>query len=35
MRSTTGSRDHMDTLISMGMIEGLKGAVGQMDVLLA
>jgi uncharacterized protein YndB with AHSA1/START domain len=35
MRSTTGSREHMDTLISMGMIEGLKGAVGQMDALLA
>ncbi|MFL6180212.1 MAG: SRPBCC domain-containing protein [Actinomycetes bacterium] len=34
MRSTTGSREHLDTLIKMGMIEGLTGAVGQMDALL-
>jgi uncharacterized protein YndB with AHSA1/START domain len=34
IRSTTPSRENLDTLISMGMIEGLTAAVGQMDALL-
>ena len=33
--STTTSREHLETLISMGMIEGLTAAVGQMDSLLS
>jgi uncharacterized protein YndB with AHSA1/START domain len=32
--STTSNREHLQTLISMGMIEGLTAAVGQMDALL-
>lgn len=35
IRSTTQSREHLETLISMGMIEGLTAAVGQMDALLS
>ena len=34
IRSTTPSRENLETLISMGMIEGLTAAVGQMDALL-
>jgi uncharacterized protein YndB with AHSA1/START domain len=34
IRSTTESREHLETLISMGMIEGITAAVGQMDALL-
>lgn len=34
MRSSFESREQLDQLINMGMEEGLKGAVGQMDALL-
>jgi uncharacterized protein YndB with AHSA1/START domain len=35
IRSTFESREEMDKLIKMGMIEGLQQSVGQMDALLA
>jgi uncharacterized protein YndB with AHSA1/START domain len=35
MRSLFDSREQMDQLITMGMEEGLKEAVGQIDALLA
>ena len=35
MRSTSQSREDMDQLITMGMVEGLSLAAGQMDALLA
>ena len=34
LRSTLGSREDMDRLVRMGMVEGLEQAVGQMDALL-
>lgn len=35
LRSTFASREQMEKLVSMGMVEGLREAVGQMDALLA
>ena len=35
IRSTYESREEMDKLIEMGMLEGTQQAVGQMDALLA
>jgi Fe2+ transport system protein FeoA len=35
LRSTFASREQMEKLVSMGMVEGLQEAVGQMDALLA
>jgi uncharacterized protein YndB with AHSA1/START domain len=35
MRSTLESREDMDRLVELGMVEGLGEAVGQMDALLA
>lgn len=35
LRSIYDSREQMDQLLSMGMVEGLRQAVGQMDALLA
>jgi uncharacterized protein YndB with AHSA1/START domain len=35
LRSAFGSREQMDQLMSMGMMEGLQQSVGQMDALLA
>jgi uncharacterized protein YndB with AHSA1/START domain len=35
LRSVFGSREAMEQLVSMGVIEGLQQAVGQMDALLA
>ena len=35
LRSVFGSREQMEQLAEMGMVEGLKQAVGQMDALLA
>jgi len=35
LRAVFDSRDQMDQLLGMGMDEGLKQAVGQMDALLA
>ena len=35
MRSTFGSREQMEQLAEMGMVEGLRQSVGQMDALLA
>jgi hypothetical protein len=35
IRSTYESREDLDKLIGMGMLEGLQQAVGQMDALLA
>jgi uncharacterized protein YndB with AHSA1/START domain len=35
LRSAFDSREHMDQLVSMGMEEGLRQSVGQMDALLA
>ena len=35
VRSDFDSREQMEQLVSMGMIEGLQQAVGQMDALLA
>ena len=34
MHSTFESREDMDKLVGMGMVEGLRQAVGQMDALL-
>ena len=34
MRSTYASREELDKLVGMGMLEGLQEAVGQMDALL-
>ena len=34
MRSTFESREHMDRLVKLGMVEGLRQAVGQIDALL-
>jgi uncharacterized protein YndB with AHSA1/START domain len=34
MRSTFDSREELDELVSLGMVEGLREAVGQMDGLL-
>jgi Fe2+ transport system protein FeoA len=34
IRSTYQSREEMDKLIEMGMLEGLQASVGQMDALL-
>lgn len=34
IRWTTSSREHLETLLAMGMVEGLTAAVGQMDALL-
>jgi uncharacterized protein YndB with AHSA1/START domain len=35
MRSSFDSREQMDQLVAMGMVEGIRGAAGQMDALLA
>jgi len=35
LRSAFASREQMDQLVEMGMVEGLSLAVGQMDALLA
>ncbi|MER7053132.1 SRPBCC domain-containing protein [Streptomyces sp. NPDC000351] len=35
MRSVFDTREHLDQLVKMGMEEGLREAVGQMDSLLA
>lgn len=35
LRSAFDSREHMDKLVNMGVVEGLQQAVGQMDALLA
>jgi uncharacterized protein YndB with AHSA1/START domain len=35
MRSTYASREELDKLVAMGMLEGLQQSVGQMDALLA
>jgi uncharacterized protein YndB with AHSA1/START domain len=35
IRSTYESREELDKLIEMGMLEGLRQSVGQMDALLA
>jgi uncharacterized protein YndB with AHSA1/START domain len=35
LRSTFASREQMEQLVEMGMVEGLRLAVGQMDGLLA
>jgi uncharacterized protein YndB with AHSA1/START domain len=35
IRSTYESREEMDRLIEMGMLEGMQQSVGQMDALLA
>jgi uncharacterized protein YndB with AHSA1/START domain len=35
LRSAYDSREHMERLLEMGMAEGLRQAVGQMDALLA
>ena len=35
MRSSFDSREQMEQLMNMGMAEGLQGAVGQIDALLA
>jgi uncharacterized protein YndB with AHSA1/START domain len=34
MKSTFESREDMDKLVDMGMVEGLQEAIGQMDALL-
>ena len=34
LRSTFDSREDMDKLVGMGMVEGLQEAVGQMDALI-
>jgi uncharacterized protein YndB with AHSA1/START domain len=34
MRSTFDSREQMDQLVQMGMVEGIQQAAGQMDALL-
>jgi uncharacterized protein YndB with AHSA1/START domain len=34
LRSTFDSREDMDKLVSIGMVEGLREAVGQMDALI-
>jgi len=35
LRSTFNSREQMEELVNMGMEEGIRGAVNQMDALLA
>jgi uncharacterized protein YndB with AHSA1/START domain len=35
MRSTLDSREDMEKLVGMGMVEGLQQAIGQMDALLS
>jgi uncharacterized protein YndB with AHSA1/START domain len=35
IQSTYASREEMDTLVEMGMLEGLQQSVGQIDALLA
>ena len=35
MRSSFGTKDQMEQLVEMGMAEGLRQAVGQMDALIA
>jgi uncharacterized protein YndB with AHSA1/START domain len=35
LRSTYASREELDKLVGMGMLDGLEQAVGQMDALLA
>jgi uncharacterized protein YndB with AHSA1/START domain len=35
MRSQLSSREHLDELLGMGMIEGLTESAGQMDAILA
>lgn len=35
LSSAFDSREQMDQLVAMGMVEGLQGAIGQMDALLA
>lgn len=35
LRSVFASREQMEKLVDMGMVEGLRQAVGQMDALLA
>jgi len=35
LRSVFDSREQMDQLLTMGMDEGIKLAVGQMDALVA
>jgi hypothetical protein len=34
MQSTFESREDMEKLVNMGVVEGLQQAVGQMDTLL-
>ena len=34
MQSTFDSREQMDQLVAMGMVEGIQEAAGQMDALL-
>jgi hypothetical protein len=34
MKSTFESREDMDKLVEMGMVEGLQEAIAQMDALL-
>ena len=35
LRSTYASREELDKLVGMGMLDGLEQAVGQMDAILA
>ncbi|WP_306371125.1 SRPBCC domain-containing protein [Nocardiopsis sp. CC223A] len=35
IRSTFSSKEDMDRLLEMGMVEGMEGAMGQIDALLA
>ena len=35
LRTAFASREHFDELEAMGMVEGLEGAIGQIDALLA
>jgi hypothetical protein len=35
LRSVFDSREQMEQLVSVGAVEGMRQAVGQMDVLLA
>lgn len=35
MRSVYASKEDLDTVVEMGMLEGIRGAAGQMDAILA
>ena len=35
LRAVIASREQFDQLEAMGMVEGLRGSIGQMDALLA